>query len=41
MEVKRSLLEVEGVLPLEVMLCTPLEEMRGVCQYLGEGAVEE
>ena len=32
--------EVEGGSPSEVMVCATSEEMRGVCQYPGDGAVE-
>ena len=31
--------EAEGGSPLEVVVCSPSEEMRGVRQYLEEGVV--
>ena len=40
MEVRRATSEVEGGSSPEVMMCEPSEEMGGVCQYQGEGAVE-
>ena len=39
-EVSQAPSEVEGGSPLEVMVCAPSEEMRGVFQDQGEGAVE-
>ena len=39
-EVSQAPSEVEGGSPSEVMVYAPSEEMRGVCQDPGEGAVE-
>ena len=39
-EVRQAHSEVEGGSPSEVMVCTPSEEMRGVCQDPRDGAVE-
>ena len=39
-EVRQAPSEVEGGSPSEVMVCAPLENMRGVCQDPGDGAVE-
>ena len=40
MEVRQAPLEVEEVSYSEVVLCAPSEEIRGVFQYPGEGAME-
>ena len=40
MEVRHAPSEVEVGSPSEVMVCAPKEEMRGVCQDPGGGAVE-
>ena len=39
-EVRQAPSEVEGGSPSKVMVCAPSEEIMGVFQYPGEGAVD-